>query len=207
MASHNALSLFIQLACLKPLVSLILTINQAKLSILFTLTYHIYSKMNLNSRNEGLSQPESDTDEKINENAPMITIGAPSDRDPTDTKHQVPKQNPSKTEKSDRGPPFKESSTQNQTTPLFDSQSFETFASLCKSMHAHTIDRLEPLSPIDSENKFWFDNSKPESLHVQPKLATVNEAKSMFTFSARMQGPPEINVTDAPFPRFFSTAF
>lgn len=80
-------------------------------------------------------------------------------------------------------------------------------ASLCKSKHAHTIDRMGPPPPIDSEDKFGPANFKAEALHAQPKPATANEAKSTFTFSARVQGLPKIKVTDVPFPRLLSTEF
>ncbi|KAJ5195100.1 uncharacterized protein N7498_008538 [Penicillium cinerascens] len=149
--------------------------------------------MNSNSRNERLPQPESEIDKKINENAPMITIGAPSDHGSTDTEHQAPKPNSSKTEKTDRGPLSKGLSTQNKANPLVDLQSYKTSASLCKSKHTHTVDRMEPPPAMNSEEKFGSPNFKAEALHAQPKPAIANEAKSAFTFSMRMQDPPKNN--------------
>lgn len=129
--------------------------------------------MNSNSPNERLPQPESEINKKANENALMTTIGAPSDHGPTDTEQQAPKQNPSKTDNTDRGPLFKGLSTQNKMNPLFENKSYESFASLCNRNRKRT----------DLEER------------VFPQ-ATANEAKSMFTFSAMMQDLPKTNVID-----------
>lgn len=137
----------------------------------------------------------------------MNTIGAPSDHGSTDTEHQAPKQNPSKTDKADRGPLFKGPSTQNKANPLFDLQSFKTFASLGKQKYTHTVDWMGPLPQMDFKDKFDFANSKAkaEALNAQAKPASANEAKSTFTFPAMKQGPSKINVTDVPFPKLLST--
>lgn len=159
--------------------------------------------MNSNSRNERQPQPESGTDDKINKSAPIPTISAPSYHGSTDTEHRVPKQNPPKTENTDRNPFLEGLSVENKTNPLFDFKPTKTLSSLSKYMQAHNIEGKESPSLIDSWNKLDRVNLKPEALPCQPKFAS----DSTFVFSAGMHGLPKVNVTGFSFPSLLSTSF
>lgn len=154
--------------------------------------------MNFNAANQRPSQPESGTDRKANKDPSTATHSIFSFHPSDDTKHQVPKQTPSKTDKRTGGPLFGGLNSQNNTSQSLNSPPFDSFAPQRKSTDLHAILQKETLSPQNnSENKVNFSSFKSEALYGQPKLATVNEAKPTFT---GMQNHPHLNVMKFPIP-------